>query len=96
MKQYSIDEWTGTLRFYNERLSCCARIRKPRIRAQKLYCRFGGVPFLPLRIAHYPTPAFYYADLMRHRRKQDLDYGPSKLRARLILALTTRRRISTK
>lgn len=86
MKQYRIDLWTGMLRFYNDRMNR-GRARTPRVRAQKLFCRFGGMPFLPMRIAHYPTPAFYYSDLMRHRRKQDLDYGESKLRNGLYRAL---------
>ena len=88
MKKYRTDLWTGKLRFCNGRMHCC-RVRKPRVRAQKLYVRFGGMPFLPMRIAHYPTPAFYYSDLMRHRRKKELDYGPSKLRNGLDRALPT-------
>lgn len=91
MRQYRIDHWTGKLRFYNERMNC-GRVRTPRARAQKLFCRFGGMPFLPMRIAHYPTPAFYYSDLMRHRRKQDLDYGKSKLRNGLYRAAYFERR----
>ncbi|MCA9458838.1 MAG: hypothetical protein KC587_19405, partial [Nitrospira sp.] len=69
--------YTGRLRFCNDH--CDERDRQPRIRATKLYVRFGGKPFIPFRIAHYPTPAFYYTDLMRHRRKQDLDYGIAKV-----------------
>lgn len=80
MKQYYFDPCTGRMIFDNSALHLTARYRKPRVRAQKRYVRFGGNPHLPLRIAHYRTPAFYYTDLMRHRRKQDLDNGYSKVR----------------
>ena len=78
MKLYFTDYDTGQIKFYP--LDGVGRIRRPRVRAQKLYSRFGGVPFIPFRIAHYPTPAFYYSDLMRHRRKQELDQGVQKIR----------------
>lgn len=79
MKPYSTEIETGRVRFYGTSWRH-ERIRTPRSRAQKLYVRFGGIPFLPMRIVHYATPAFYYSDLMRHRRKLDLDQGLSKIR----------------
>jgi len=84
MRRYLIDRRTGLLRFFCARglSNPASRLRRPRIRAQKLYERFGGKPFLPFRIAHYPTPTFYYSDLMRHRRKHDLDDGVSKVKHR--------------
>lgn len=79
VKPYFVDYATSRIRFVGL-IGCDERVRSPRIRAQKLYVRFGGVPFIPFRIAHYATPAFYYSDLMRHRRKLDLDQGISKVR----------------
>jgi hypothetical protein len=73
---------TGRIKFFSKLLRG-GRIRYPRLRAQKRYCRFSGIPFLPLRIEHYRNPKFYYSYLMSHRRKMELDFGISKLRAGL-------------
>ena len=76
MKYYIDNE--ENIRFYANDL--VGRVRKPRARKQQLFVRFGEKPFIPMRIAYYRTPKFYYIDLMLHRRKQDLDYGVSKIK----------------
>lgn len=91
MKPYWIDDiWTGKIHFYGERKTLTARVRKPRERATKLYCRQGGIPYLPFRIAKYRTPTFYYTELMNHRRKRGLDYGPEKVHYGMWRALSSK------
>jgi hypothetical protein len=35
---------------------------------------------IPILVSDYCCPAFYFADLMRHRRKLDLDCGIPKVK----------------
>ena len=71
MKPYFVRK-NGVIRFWP--MIGTGRERKPRIRAQSVFTKS-----VPVRVAFYRTPAFYYTDLMRHRRKRDMDKGYSKV-----------------
>lgn len=71
MKTYFLRN-NGSIRFWP--MSGIGRERKPRIRAQSVFTKS-----VPVRVAFYRTPAFYYTDLMRHRRKRDMDWGVQKV-----------------
>ncbi len=90
MKPYYFDFDTGAIRFYSMEKHH-ERIRLPRVRAQKQFDRFGGIPFVPFRIAHYNTPKFYYSNLMSHRRKLNLDQGIAKVINGIWFALNARK-----
>lgn len=75
---YFLDPYTKKLKFYGS--DQVGRVRKPRLRAQKMYTRLGGNPFLPMRVVCYNIPALYYSALFRHVRKQQLDYGICKVK----------------
>lgn len=71
MKMYNVEK-NGSVRFWS--MDGIGRERKPRIRAQSVFTKS-----VPVRVAFYRTPAFYYTDLMRHRRKRDMDWGVQKV-----------------
>ena len=65
--------FNGVLRFYP--LEYIGRVRANRSRMQRVMTYS-----VPICVADYKTPAFYYSELMEHRRKRDLDYGISKVK----------------
>ena len=63
----------GVVRF--DPLKYIGRVRPTRSRTQR-----AMTYSVPICVADYKTPAFYYSELMDHRRKHDLDYGISKVK----------------
>ncbi len=63
----------GCIRFLRGKNSS-GRIRTPRARMQKIM-----IYSVPVRVANYHTPAFYYTELMQHRRKRSMDVGFCKV-----------------
>ena len=56
-------------------LEYIGRVRPTRSRMQRVMTYS-----VPICVADYKTPAFYYSELMEHRRKHDLDCGISKVK----------------
>ena len=65
--------FNGVLRF--DPLEYIGRVRATRSRIQRVMTYS-----VPICVADYKTPAFYYSELMDHRRERDLDYGISKVK----------------
>ena len=63
----------GVIRF--DQLVVIGRVRKTRSRWQR-----SMVHSIPILVSDYCCPAFYFTDLMRHRRKLDLDCGIPKVK----------------
>lgn len=63
----------GVLRF--DPLEYIGRVRPTRSRTQR-----AMTYSVPICVADYKTPAFYYSETMDHRRKYDLDCGVSKVK----------------
>lgn len=68
---YSI--FGGVMKF--DPLEYTGRIRQTRSRIQR-----AMTYSIPICVADYKTPAFYYSKLMDHRRKRALDCGISKVK----------------
>ena len=63
----------GVVRF--DSLEYIGRVRATRSRMQRVMTYS-----VPICVADYKTPAFYYSETMDHRRQRDLDWGVSKVR----------------
>ena len=63
----------GVVRF--DPLEYIGRVRATRSRMQRVMTYS-----VPICVADYKTPAFYYSETMDHRRQRDLDCGVSKVR----------------
>ena len=63
----------GVVRF--DPLEYIGRVRPTRSRMQR-----AMTYSVPICVADYKTPAFYYSETMDHRRKCDLDCGVSKVK----------------
>ena len=65
--------FNGVLRF--DPLEYVGRVRATRSRVQR-----AMTYSVPICVVDYKTPAFYYSEMMEHRRKYDLDCGVSKMK----------------